>query len=471
MPEAALTSTQTLTVIAAGETVALPAEGIVEVIRPRAITRVPNAPPGLLGLSNLRSVVFPIVSLAHLLGRQQQAAVTPSSRVVVLKGVPPFGLLVDKVGVLGELAGQRCVDVGKLLACAFASITRRAATVQASGQTSDLDGGGDRDEIALMCFELSGQEYALPLDDVQEITALPNSIMTLPDAEDAILGVATLRHGLTPVVSLSILLGLPAQPLAPKQSRIVVVRLGGKRVGMLCDSIKDIFRVPRKLLDPVPTVLTRGKGETRIDAICRRQGGRLISVLASSKLFDKATTERILSSVAEGDADMGEARTQVELEQFIVFQLGEEHYGLPLTAVDEIVRRPDRLTRVPRAPDFIEGIMNLRGKMVPLVDQRRRFSVDGDGDGKARRVIVITIDGLQTGFVVDKVSEILAISHEELKPAPELGSDDRSVFDRVATTEQGGRMILLVDPRALLDLAERDMLFALSADAIDVEKQ
>jgi purine-binding chemotaxis protein CheW len=471
MSEAALTSTQALTLMVDGETVALPSEDVVEVIRPRAITRVPNAPSGLLGLSNLRSAVLPIVSLSHLLGHQKKAAIAPSSRVVVLKGSPPFGLLVDEVGVLGELADQRRIDVGKLLAREFASMTRRATTVHSSGEASDLEADGDRDEIGLICFELSGQEYALPLDDVQEITALPTSIMTLPDTEVAILGVATLRHGLTPVVSPSVMLGLPAQSLDSKRSRIVVVRLGGKRVGLLCDSIREILRVPRRLLDPVPTVLTRGKGETRIEGICRLQGGRLISVLASRKLFDETTTERILSNVAEGDADMGGPTTQAELEQFIVFQLGDEHYGVPLAAVDEVVRRPDSLTRVPRAPEFIEGIMSLRGKMVPLVDQRRRFSVVGEGDGKARRVIVVTIDGLQTGFVVDKVSEILAISREELKPAPELGTDDTSVFDRVATIEQDGRMILLVDPRALLDLAERDMLYALSADATDVAKQ
>ena len=93
---------------------------------------------------------------------------------------------------------------------------------------------------------------------------------------------------------------------------------------------------------------------------------------------------------------MSNGQTQMEdAEQFIIFQLGEEFYGLPIGSVDEIVRCPDNLTRVPRAPGFVRGLMNLRGKAVPIIDQRQRFSVPGEKDSSRRRIVVVTIDGLQ----------------------------------------------------------------------------
>ena len=144
-------------------------------------------------------------------------------------------------------------------------------------------------------------------------------------------------------------------------------------------------------------------------------------------------------------------------KQFLVFELGRERYGLPIAAVDEIVRKPDRLTRVPRAPAFVDGIMSLRGKMIPVIDQRQRFAVDGQTDGRARRVIILTIDGLQTGITVDKVTEIVSVRQSELRAVPEM-EEAGAVVDRVAIGQRHGDMILVIDPKALLDRAERDML-------------
>ncbi len=81
------------------------------------------------------------------------------------------------------------------------------------------------------------------------------------------------------------------------------------------------------------------------------------------------------------------------------------------------------------------------------------------------RVVVVTIDGLQAGFLVDGVSEVLTVSASEVSPAPDLGADAGQTIDRVAMIEREGRMILLVDPKALLDRAERDVLASLDANS------
>jgi purine-binding chemotaxis protein CheW len=147
-------------------------------------------------------------------------------------------------------------------------------------------------------------------------------------------------------------------------------------------------------------------------------------------------------------------------ETVLVFRLGDEEYGLPIAAVDEIVRLPDTLTRVPRAPGFVHGVMNFRGKALPVIDQRQRFGVAGTSRGR-RRVIVTTLGNRQAGFVVDSVSELLAVPADQVTATPDLAAEGDLLFDRVVTLAVDGRMILLVDPQQLLNRAERDLLAAL----------
>jgi purine-binding chemotaxis protein CheW len=458
-----------LTVGVAGEILALPASTVREVLRPAPLTRVPHAPVSLLGLSNLRGAVLPVLSLARLLG-QEAAAPTPASRVVVMDGGTPVGLLVDSVASLGGGAKARPIDLPSLLARDFGALAqgrpRRAAAIAAPEAETEAE-----QALALVAFRIAGQDYALPLDKVAEVARLPAEVLALPQAETAMLGLVPFRGGLLPLVSLHVLLGLPAGDATAEAARIVVTRLGGHAVGLVVDAMKAILRVPESALDPVPPVLSRGLGEARVEVIARlEEGRRLVSVLSPARLFDDETAARL----AETARDASRAAREIEgmaaetqqagaLERFVVFRLGEEHYGLPITAVDEVVRRPETLTRIPHAPEFVVGAMNLRGAVLPVIDQRRRFGTEGSQVGG--RIVVVTIDGVRAGFAVDAVSEVLPIPAADLSPAPELAAGGTRVFDRVARVERGGRMILLIDPRALLDAAERDLLAALAARA------
>ena len=125
---------------------------------------------------------------------------------------------------------------------------------------------------------------------------------------------------------------------------------------------------------------------------------------------------------------------------------------------------PERLTRVPRAPAFIEGVVNVRGRVIPVIDQRRRFGAEGAASDK-RRLIVTSIDGRPAAFVVDSVNEIVSAPAGAISPSPELTADAARLFDRVVNLQLDGRLILLVDPKELLDRAERDLLAAMAVDA------
>ncbi|WP_374471166.1 chemotaxis protein CheW [Phenylobacterium sp.] len=449
---------------------AVAAEEVAEVVRRPRITRVPHAPAGLAGVASIRGEVAPVVALGRVLdGRDAEA--TERSRVIVLHGAPPLGLAVDEVtglahgqaepgGLLLTEAGEtRVLALDALLDAEFAGLTRTRGTRAAAPKATAAPAAGAL-EVALLGFVLAGQPYALPLEQVREVVALPAAIAALPRTDAAMLGVTDFRDGLLPVVSTRVLLGLPAERPAPG-ARVVVAAIGDARVGLVVDQLTSILRAPESAIGPVPRVLNRGAGEAHIDAMLRLPGGGLVSVLAPERLFRDETVAQILEDGRQKGSQMTTATETRSGQRFLIFGLGEERYGLPIEAVQEVVTLPRTITRLPKAPAFVAGVMNLRGAPLPVVDQRRRFGVEGAAAGQPR-VIVTRVGETLVGFAVDTVTEILEAPEGSVTPTPELGADASRLFDRVASLETGGRMVLLVNPQELLDRAEADLLAGLA---------
>ena len=104
----------------------------------------------------------------------------------------------------------------------------------------------------------------------------------------------------------------------------------------------------------------------------------------------------------------------------MVFRLGDDEFGLPIEAVDEVARVPDQITRLPKAPKFLEGVVNLRGDVLPVVDQRRRFDMPALEEQGGRRLVVVRTERHRAGLIVDSVSEVLRCSASAIEPAPDL---------------------------------------------------
>lgn len=454
-----------LTFSVGGEALTLPAEDVAEIIKPGSMTRVPNAPSSLVGVTNFRGSVLPVVSLAD--GLNGEGLDLHTRRIVVIdRSRVAVGLLVDEVVDLSDAPRGKAFDLEGMLAREFGAYMRRtSARHESFHQQPKVALETANSAAAFICFTLAKQNYALPLAHVLEVTQFPREMAELPKTDAAMIGVTELRGRLVPLVALRALLGLPPETHGRSDSRVISARIGDRVVGLVVDGITSIRRLAEQSFDRVPNLLTRGSGEAQIEAICRHESG-LISILAPDKLFDQRTSAQLLGEAA-GETDMVSDKRTAQSEQFVLFQLGTELYGMPIASVDEIVRRPETLTRVPRAPAFVEGVMNLRGKMVPIIDQHQRFAVRDANHHRNQKIIVVTVDGVQTGLVVDRVSEILAIAADELRAAPQFDSEASPIFDRVAMIERDGRMILLVNPQALLDKAERDVLASLGNEAVE----
>lgn len=114
-----------------------------------------------------------------------------------------------------------------------------------------------------------------------------------------------------------------------------------------------------------------------------------------------------------------EAMTDDELLQLVTFEVGSEEFAIPILSVQEINRMME-ITRVPQSPPFVEGVINLRGKIIPVVDLRQRFGMQPAERNGDNRIIVVEVSGRVIGFTVDRVNEVLRIDSSIVEPAPAM---------------------------------------------------
>ena len=138
-----------------------------------------------------------------------------------------------------------------------------------------------------------------------------------------------------------------------------------------------------------------------------------------------------------------------------MFRLAEGEFGVPIESVQEIVRIPEQLSRVPKAPAFVEGVINLRGAVLPVIDQRQRLGLPTIARNDRQRIMVFLIEGIRTGFIVDSVTEVLKLRKRDIEAAPRLSGEQARLLGRVANLEKQKRMIQLIEAAHLLDEADR----------------
>ncbi|MEE8389443.1 MAG: chemotaxis protein CheW [Anaerolineae bacterium] len=145
--------------------------------------------------------------------------------------------------------------------------------------------------------------------------------------------------------------------------------------------------------------------------------------------------------------------------QLVVFNLANEDYGVDIAAVDSIIKM-QQITTVPQAPGFVEGITNLRGDVLPVIDLRKRFGLPVEENTKDARIVNVEVDGIKVGMVVDAVSEVLRVPEEDIEPpSPIVTSVDSSFITGIAKVDDGpgtpGRLIILLDLGKVLSTEEQ----------------
>ena len=482
---------QFVTFLSGDEVFAADMSPVKEIIRVPQVVRVPLAPTALDGLANLRGKVLPIISLRRLFGFPDLEH-DDATRALVIDVGQPLGFVVDRVssvvgvdaariedvksisttvntevlsGLIKDAGGHAMVmvlDFVKLVQREFsqiAALTRNAAVAGAAEAQVQGDEEDNSDELQLVSFSVEGQEYAIAIEEVQEIVQVPDEVIHVPHAESHVLGVMTLRNRLLRLVRLRSIFRLPESELDEK-SRIVVLTLNGVSVGVVVDAVSEVLRVSKSGVDALPALLAREGNLAEVTSICRLDNGkRLVSIMTPRNLFDHSAVRTAIGEVVksvnesqlESTADANEADESLDdHEQVVVFHLDKEEFGAPIESVQEIVRVPEALVRVPQAPSYVEGVINLRGTVLPVIDLRLRLGLPQVERTDRQRIMVFLISDVRTGFIVDQVAEVLKIPRAAIEPAPQLSSEQSLLLSRMANLEKQKRMVQLLDPPHLM---------------------
>jgi purine-binding chemotaxis protein CheW len=490
---------QFVTFLSGEEVFAADMSPVKEIIRVPQVVRVPLAPAALEGLANLRGKILPIISLRRLFGFPELAH-DDSTRALVIDVGQPLGFVVDRVssvlgvdashiedvgsisttvntevlsGLIKDAGGHATImvlDFAKLIQKEFsqiAAITKNPSVASAAQVQVQSEEEDSSDELQLVSFNVEGQEYAIAIEDVQEIVQVPEEVIHVPHSESHVLGVMTLRNRLLPLVRLRRIFGLPDSDLDEK-SRIVVLTLNGASVGVVVDAVSEVLRVSKSGVDALPEMLAREGNLAEVTAICRLDDGkRLVSIMTARNLFDHSALKEALNTVKESELESSTETTEVDDnldddEQVVVFRLDKEEFGAPIASVQEIVRVPEELVRVPQAPSFVEGVINLRGTVLPVIDLRLRLGLKQVERTDRQRIMVFLISDVRTGFIVDQVAEVLKIPKSAIEPAPQLSNEQSLLLSRMANLEKQKRMVQLLDPPHLMGKQELAALAAVA---------
>lgn len=306
-----------------------------------------------------------------------------------------------------------------------------------------------QDEVQLVTFLLGNEEFALEIEHVREIIRYPE-VVKVPNVPDYIKGVISLRDNLMPIVDMRIKLETGNDAITDS-TRVVVIDVDNTSIGLVVDRVYEVARIARDTIFPPPQVLA-SEARDRLKGIARVDGGKRIIMLIDPQ--DIMTREE-LQDIGTGDncpTDFKKENTiqeSIDEEQMVVFKLEGEQYGLRINQVQEI-NRLTKITKVPHAPRFVEGVINLRGDIIPVIDLRKRFEIESKDYNEFNRVIVSDINNKKIGIIVDEVLEVLRISAQLLEETPDIlqGNQVQKFMDGIAN--MGTRMIMMLNLENIL---------------------
>jgi purine-binding chemotaxis protein CheW len=459
----------------------------VQEITPRTdICPVPGAPSFILGVINLRGMIIPVIDSRrrfHL----PEAEPTARTRIIVMNlAGEPTGLQVDAVSEVVKLedftlretpplvagiqaeylagmvtVGKRLITLIHLAKLLDSSEFQEREALRSDAMTAaglfgmDMEGRDEEisEDRAFVTFSLGAESFGIALEQVEEILEIP-AVTKVPDAPDYVLGVICLREQVLPLVDLTAVLAVQGLPEARKPEMVVLVSFGDTAIGVVVDRIQEILRVtPEKLL-PAPQTLSETEAEHLEGVILRED--RMVGLLNVMRIItgdDQAKISALGQGLGLRDS---KALEVVDQEDLVVFQLGAERYAMKLQEVREIIM-VGQITPVPRAPQFVEGVLNLRGEVMPVVDLRTRFGIERIERNRLSRILICAIGGVYTGLVVDAVDEVRPVERRAFEDPPRLSAAAGNRYiEKVARVGEG--MIFLLQVRDLLTDAETQSL-------------
>ena len=439
-----------------GNEFAVSVMAIQEVVnRPEEFTSIPLSPDYLLGLFNLRGLIIPVVDLRAIFGLQRDTGNGSEGKVAIIEhGEHCFGLLVDRTG---DVFNARDVDQN--------TVSRVRGDVRESiiGGVFKLEGGRRLVQILdpfellkleklprvsgthnsaltrrkrgrrkqCISFQVGDCVCAFDMNSIKEIVEL-QAIDNTALAHGWTLGAIDLRGSTVPVIDFRVFLGkkepTSAQDLAGKGYKLIVMRLGDNLISLLVDSISNIISYFDDDLVTFPGV---GIERTEMFLGClANDDSEMVLLLDHQKIMDDAELADITmghsslfsdedSNAKADEQDAGTKRT------FITFSVGSK-FALDIESVNEVISFPDSIVHPPSLPSFIEGMVNLRGELIPIINLRSLYQLDLS-DPKITKLLVFTCNDKKYAIMVDTVDSIVSLTGRNSSSLPRIYDGGRGV--------------------------------------------
>jgi purine-binding chemotaxis protein CheW len=434
----------------AGEEYAFDIAKVREILRVTDITEVPNVPEYVRGLFTIRNQLMPILDLRRLLGIP---TLVSEHHKTIESGIDRHRSWAESVTHAVESGAHftgstdpRKTSFGKWLD-------------QYSTSSIDIETAlktlkrcrGDLFDAARRALELKGtsKETALSILDKEAQPLLKTTVDSLSELKSVI------------------------EAHISEDQRVMVVEADTMNIGYLVDCVDEVIRIPKSVIDETPAIASSKRKELRGVAKLNN-GERLIMIMDESALVSREAS-RVLSEIQSGagsttrdnsaQAKSLAQQSQAE-EQLVTFSINKEEYGVRIMQVQEINRVTD-ITSVPRAPHFVDGVTNLRGNVIPVINIRELFGLENKDIDDRTRIIIVDIGGAKTGLRVDQVNEVLRLMKQDIEKTPSIvtaGGANR-YMDGVCKIDSGKRMVVLLDVERILDEKELKFLSEIAQES------
>lgn len=454
-----------------------------EIVNLTKITKVPLTPEYFEGIMNLRGEVLPVINLRKLLQIPDENL--EASKVVILTdNSMSVGVIVDKTSQVLRVSKDEeqeaetesqfvskiikkdnniylVLDLENLFknALSFSEKMRKSQMNKSSG-AKDIDKKDTRTSIEytqLVTFELGGGIYAFKIEGIQEIIRYSEPT-PIPGAPDYLKGFIELRKIVLPLIDLRTLLGMEAIE-ANEFTKVIVLKQNNSLFGVVIDKIRGVLRIAKSDLLPPPTIGEASHAEELIGII---QGDNETILVLDHNVFAREELEEFRESETQQEIrDEGEDIVESlnhDTRQYVVFMVGDEEYGVPIDSVRE-VNRLVNLSKIPKAPKHLIGLMNLRGDVIPVVDLRITFGVQNKRDDRSSlRVVVFEKDDKKIGYVIDSVVGVLRISNTAISDIEDTFIEGEAARFTTGVAKLDDSLVLLLDMEAILSEEEQEKL-------------
>jgi len=295
-------------------------------------------------------------------------------------------------------------------------------------------------------FMMGAEQYALEVDSIREIIAVPESFTAIAESNKEILGMMSLRDDLLVVADLRKYYDFEAS--LEEKNRIIVSQSKGRHIGLVVDEIVDIQDVELSNIEGMPENFK----DKKINGVLH----------LNEQLISVVNTDVVRTLVKEQSHLIGEKNQEVEEAtavnddhiEVVIFKMADEEYAFDIDDVSEIIDMTE-ITPVADSIEHIKGVINIRGQVISIASLYTILNLKENEDVD-QQIIITDVDGTRVGFVVDKVNDVRGIDSDEINADDEKGR----IFSNILQLDGGERLVMMFDSKILLesiDLSEKDV--------------